>query len=70
MDVCDYLYMSHAADFEHRRSSLPFGLGKMPVSSPAFLLIGRSVTGYGSKIAGLLAAVDIGSPFFDFSGQF
>ena len=51
------LKLSHAADFEHRRSRLPFGLGKMPVSSPAFLLIGRSVPGYGSKIVSLLAGV-------------
>jgi uncharacterized membrane protein YdjX (TVP38/TMEM64 family) len=29
----------------------------MPVSSPAFLLIGRSVPGYGSKIVSLLAGV-------------
>lgn len=36
-------------------NKMPFGLGKLPVDSPAFLIIGRMIPGYGGKIISILA---------------
>jgi uncharacterized membrane protein YdjX (TVP38/TMEM64 family) len=46
-----------AADFEERRENLPFGLGKLPVNSPLFLLGGRLLTGAGSKVVSYLSGI-------------
>ena len=45
------------ADFEARKKSLPWGLSKLPVTSPWFLIGGRFVPGFGSKIVSVLAGV-------------
>ncbi len=47
--------LSNAANFEQRKKSLPLGLGRLPVQSVTFLLVGRLVPGYGAKIVSLLA---------------
>jgi uncharacterized membrane protein YdjX (TVP38/TMEM64 family) len=49
--------LSNAASFEENRHRLPFGLGKLPVSSPIFLIFGRMVPGYGSKLVSVLGGV-------------
>ena len=46
-----------AASFAKNRDKLPFGLGKLPVQSPAFLIIGRMVPGVGPKLVSFLAGV-------------
>lgn len=37
------------------KEKMPFGLGKLPINSPFFLLFGRMIPGYGSKVISLLA---------------
>jgi len=46
-----------AASFTKNRDKLPFGLGKLPVHSPAFLILGRMVPGAGPKLVSFLAGV-------------
>lgn len=46
-----------AANFEKTKEKIPFGLGKMPVNSTAFLIFGRMIPGYGSKIISFLAGI-------------
>jgi uncharacterized membrane protein YdjX (TVP38/TMEM64 family) len=41
------------AGFENRKQHLPFGLSKLPINSPAFLLLGRMLPGFGSKFVSL-----------------
>jgi uncharacterized membrane protein YdjX (TVP38/TMEM64 family) len=45
------------ADFEQRKSRLPFGLGKAPVDSPLFLIVGRMLPGYGPKLVSLISGI-------------
>ncbi len=45
------------ADFEKRKQGLPFGLGRLPISSPVFLLAGRMLPGYASKLISLAGGV-------------
>jgi uncharacterized membrane protein YdjX (TVP38/TMEM64 family) len=47
--------ISKVTDFENKRQKLPFGLGKFPVDSIPFLIFGRMIPGYGSKIISFLA---------------
>jgi uncharacterized membrane protein YdjX (TVP38/TMEM64 family) len=49
--------VSSLADFESKRKSLPFGLGAYPVDSPWFLIGGRMVPGFGSKIVSVMAGI-------------
>jgi uncharacterized membrane protein YdjX (TVP38/TMEM64 family) len=46
-----------AAEFEQRRTDLPFGLGNLPVDSVFFLLGGRLLTGAGSKGVSYLSGI-------------
>jgi uncharacterized membrane protein YdjX (TVP38/TMEM64 family) len=46
-----------AANFEQRKSKLPFGLGKMKVDSPIFLIGARMLPGYGPKFVSLIAGI-------------
>ena len=46
-----------AASFTKNRDKLPFGLGKLPVHSPAFLILGRMVPAAGPKLISFLAGV-------------
>lgn len=45
------------ADFDKRREKLPFNLGKIPVSSPYFLILARMLPGYGPKFVSLISGV-------------
>jgi uncharacterized membrane protein YdjX (TVP38/TMEM64 family) len=45
------------ANFEQRKSKLPFGLGKMSVDSPIFLIGARMLPGYGPKFISLIAGI-------------
>jgi len=47
--------IGNAANFEVWRQKLPFGLGKFPVDSPAFLIGARVIPGYGSKFVSLVS---------------
>jgi uncharacterized membrane protein YdjX (TVP38/TMEM64 family) len=44
-------------NFEKTKEKLPFGLGKMPVNSAAFLVFGRMIPGYGGKVISILAGM-------------
>jgi uncharacterized membrane protein YdjX (TVP38/TMEM64 family) len=44
-------------NFEKTKAKLPFGLSKLPVNSVAFLILGRMIPGYGSKIISILAGI-------------
>ena len=46
-----------AASFTKNREKLPLGLGKLPVHSSAFLILGRMVPGAGPKLVSFLAGV-------------
>jgi uncharacterized membrane protein YdjX (TVP38/TMEM64 family) len=50
-------HLGNIGSFEERRHSLPFGLGKLPVSSPLFLLGVRMIPGYGPKFVSLLGGI-------------
>lgn len=45
------------ADFKTRKEHLPFGLGKMPVNSPLFLVGARMMPGYGPKLVSVVGGV-------------
>jgi uncharacterized membrane protein YdjX (TVP38/TMEM64 family) len=45
------------SDFESRKAKLPFHLGKLPIDSPAFLLIGRMLPGFGPKFVSVVSGV-------------
>jgi uncharacterized membrane protein YdjX (TVP38/TMEM64 family) len=49
--------LGKATNFEEQKEKLPFGLGKMRVDTPAFLIFGRMIPGYGSKVISLLAGM-------------
>ena len=46
-----------ATSFEKQRTKLPFGLGKLPVESPVFLIVGRLTPGYGPKLISVISGV-------------
>jgi len=46
-----------AASFIEQKEKLPFGLGKLPINSPIFLMLGRMLPGYGPKFVSVLAGV-------------
>lgn len=50
-------HMGRVASFAERREKLPFGLGKIPVESPVFLIVARMLPGYGPKFASLLGGI-------------
>lgn len=43
--------------FSVYKEKLPLGLGKLPVNSMGFLVLGRMIPGYGGKIISILAGV-------------
>ncbi len=51
------LGIRNATAFEKRKKNLPWGLDKAPVNSACFLIGGRFVPGFGSKIVSVLAGV-------------
>ena len=44
--------------FNKNKNNLPFGLGKLPVNSPSFLILGRLIPIYGGKIISILAGMN------------
>ena len=46
-----------ASDFEKRREKLPFGLGKFPADSVAFLILARFLPGYGGKFVSVFSGI-------------
>jgi uncharacterized membrane protein YdjX (TVP38/TMEM64 family) len=51
------LHMRKIANIEKTIQKLPFGLNKMPIDSPYFLIFGRLIPGYGGKIISLVAGI-------------
>ena len=51
------LKIGDASDFEKRREKLPFGLGKFPANSVAFLILGRFLPGYGAKFISVFSGI-------------
>ena len=51
------LHMRKIARVEKMIQKLPFGLNKMPIDSPYFLIFGRLIPGYGGKIISLIAGI-------------
>lgn len=49
--------ISNVTDFSQKKQHLPFGLGRFPVDSPAFLITARMLPGYGPKFVSLMAGV-------------
>jgi len=50
-------HIGSATNFEERKDKLPFGLGKMKVESPLFLVGARMIPGYGPKIVSMMAGI-------------
>ena len=50
-------HLGGIANFAEKKEKLPLGLGKLPISSPVFLILGRMMPGYGSKILSLASGV-------------
>jgi uncharacterized membrane protein YdjX (TVP38/TMEM64 family) len=51
------LKIGDVSDFEQRRQKLPFGLGKFPADSIAFLILARFLPGYGAKFISVLSGI-------------
>ena len=51
------LHMRKITNIERTIKKLPFGLNKMPVDSPYFLIFGRLIPGYGGKVISLVAGI-------------
>jgi uncharacterized membrane protein YdjX (TVP38/TMEM64 family) len=51
------LQIGNVTSFDEKRGKLPFGLGKMPVDSPIFLIGARNLPGYGGKFVSLIAGM-------------
>jgi uncharacterized membrane protein YdjX (TVP38/TMEM64 family) len=49
--------MSCMADFAKLRERLPFGLSRVPVDSPLFLIAGRMLPGYGPKFVSICSGI-------------
>jgi uncharacterized membrane protein YdjX (TVP38/TMEM64 family) len=49
--------ISNITNFEKKKKKMPWGLNKLPVNSAWFLIIGRFVPSYGSKIVSLAAGI-------------
>lgn len=50
-------HIGSATNFVEKKDKLPFGLGKMKVESPLFLIGARMIPGYGPKVVSVLAGV-------------
>jgi uncharacterized membrane protein YdjX (TVP38/TMEM64 family) len=50
-------HIGSATNFIEKKDKLPFGLGKMKVESPLFLIGARMIPGYGPKVVSVLAGV-------------
>jgi uncharacterized membrane protein YdjX (TVP38/TMEM64 family) len=50
-------HIGSATNFQEKKDKLPFGLGKMKVESPIFLILARMIPGYGPKIVSMMAGM-------------
>jgi uncharacterized membrane protein YdjX (TVP38/TMEM64 family) len=50
-------HIGSATNFEEKKHKLPFGLGKLKVESPLFLIGGRMIPGYGPKVVSMMAGI-------------
>jgi uncharacterized membrane protein YdjX (TVP38/TMEM64 family) len=50
-------HVGSATNFIERKDKLPFGLGKLKVDSPMFLIGARMIPGYGSKVVSFIAGI-------------
>jgi uncharacterized membrane protein YdjX (TVP38/TMEM64 family) len=50
-------HLGGMANFAEKKEKLPFGLGKLPINSPLFLMAGRMMPGYGPKLVSLASGV-------------
>jgi uncharacterized membrane protein YdjX (TVP38/TMEM64 family) len=50
-------HIGSATNFAERKDKLPFGLGKLKVDSPLFLVGARMIPGYGPKIVSMMAGI-------------
>jgi len=51
-------HLSRITDINKAKKNLPFFLGYLPVNSPWFLIFGRLIPGYGSKLISILAGIN------------
>jgi uncharacterized membrane protein YdjX (TVP38/TMEM64 family) len=49
--------ISDLSDFEEKKKKLPFHLGELRFDSPAFLLLGRMLPGFGPKFVSVVAGI-------------
>ncbi len=49
--------LSIVADFTKMREQLPFGLNKVPVESPVFLIAARMLPSYGPKLISIISGI-------------
>lgn len=49
--------VGNVADFNKLRAKLPFGLNKLPVDSPVFLIVARMLPGYGPKFISIISGI-------------
>jgi uncharacterized membrane protein YdjX (TVP38/TMEM64 family) len=50
-------HVGSATNFSEKKDKLPFGLGKLNVNSPMFLIGARMIPGYGPKIVSMMAGM-------------
>ncbi len=50
-------HINSATNFEERKHKLPFGLGKLKIESPLFLIGARMIPGYGPKVVSMVAGI-------------
>ena len=50
-------HIGSATNFIDKKNKLPFGLGKLKIESPLFLVGARMIPGYGAKIVSMLAGI-------------
>ena len=50
-------HIGSATNFKEKKDKLPFGLGKLKVNSPMFLIGARMIPGYGPKIVSMMAGI-------------
>jgi uncharacterized membrane protein YdjX (TVP38/TMEM64 family) len=50
-------HLGSATNFAEKKDKLPFGLGKLKVDSPMFLIGARMIPGYGPKIVSMMAGM-------------
>jgi uncharacterized membrane protein YdjX (TVP38/TMEM64 family) len=49
--------INELTNFVEKKKKLPFGLGKLPVESPVFLIFARMIPGYGPKAVSVLCGI-------------